>query len=326
MHVGFDIGGTNARASLYDADWNEAATLRERVRERTGPDEVAGLVASMLVELFEATDVEALHGIGIGLAGQLSSDRRVVRNAPNLGWRDEPFADRVEQALDEAVGQPHVVLVNDLNGLLWGEYVAGAVAEVDDALAVYAGTGVGGAVLADGELVVGAEGVAGEIGHSKVVPGGRLCGCGERGCVEAYAGGIHLERRVARIAHRADGALDEVFVDADAEEVDLTAADALADEHEGLDELWREATDYLALVTANACTLLNPGVLLVGGGVVEHCPGFRDRYLSKTTPLILEVARESLEIRSPQLGDDGGKLGAARLASREAKLRESNNE
>lgn len=315
MHVGFDIGGTNARGSLFDADWHEVAVVRERVRDRSSPSEIAALVASILDELTDEAGGAPIEGIGIGLAGQLSPDRRSVRNAPNLGWRDEPFADRVEDEIADEIGEPTVLLVNDLNGLLWGEYTAGAIAEgVEDALVVYVGTGVGGAILSGGELVVGTGGVAGEIGHSKVEPGGRLCGCGERGCVEAYAGGIHLERRVGRIAE--EEGLDEVFADPDGGDVDLTAADALADEHSAIGEVWREATDYLAMVTANACTLLNPAVLLVGGGVVENCLQFRQLYLTKTTPLILEVAREPLEIRSPQLGDDGGMLGAARLASR----------
>ena len=255
-----------------------------------------------------------LEAIGVGLAAQLSPDGRTVLNSPNLGWRDERFAERLEEALKEQFGRTPVTLVNDLNALMWGEYFAGAIRDVDDALAVYVGTGVGGALLVDGALVVGAGGVAGEIGHSKVKPGGRLCGCGELGCVEAYAGGIHLERQIAQLGE--DAAVPEAVIDdPDSGDVDLAAADRLSQDNEPIAEIWQTATDYLALVVANACTLLNPSVLLVGGGVVENCTHFRERFLAKTTPLVLEVARDELEIRQPELGDEAGMLGAARLAA-----------
>ena len=315
MYAGFDIGGTNARASLYDDDWAAAATGRQRIRDRTSPDEIAELVVEMLEDLAEEAGVSTIDGIGVGLAAQLSADGQSVKNAPNLGWRDEPFAEQLEATLGDDLGDPTIALVNDLNGLLWGEARDGALRDVEDALALYVGTGVGGGLLIDDRLAVGADGVAGEIGHSKVVPGGRLCGCGERGCVEAYAGGIHLEERVAEAAE-AKADLEEVFVDADSGEVDLGVADDLAaEEQEAIADIWEEATDYLATIAANACTLLNPRVLLIGGGVVENCPYFRETFLAKCTPLILEVAREELEIRRPQLGDEAGMLGAARLAA-----------
>ena len=310
MYAGFDIGGTSARASLYDDQWQSVGSERRRVREATEPAEIAELIRSMLRDLTPGGEGGSLDGLGIGLAAQLGPEGRVVRNSPNLGWRDEPFVERLEEVLGEEFGAPSITLVNDLNALLWGEYSGGALGDVEDALAVYVGTGVGGGLLVQGDLVRGAEGVAGEIGHSKVEPGGRLCGCGERGCVEAYAGGIHLERQVADVA---DEELEEAGV-VDEGAVDLSVADELSREHPKLGEIWRRATDYLALVAANACTLLNPAVLLVGGGVVDHCDHFRERFLAKTTPLVLEVARESLEIRRPQLGDDAGVLGAARLA------------
>ena len=319
MFIGFDIGGTSARASLFDDSWQTTATARRRVREATAPGEVADLIAEMIDRLGEAVDGPVdIEAVGIGLAAQLGPDGRAVVNSPNLGWRDEPFADRVIDRLAEEWGELSVQLVNDLNGLMWGEYAAGALEDVEDALAVYVGTGVGGALLAGGRLVVGTGGVAGEIGHAKVEPGGRLCGCGERGCIEAYAGGIHLERQVAEIA-AGEEELEAVFTEEaggeGARAVDLSVADGLAVDHDALGELWERATDRLAMVVANACTLLNPAVLLLGGGVVDHCDYFRESLLTKTSPLVLEVARESLEVRRPTLGDEAGMLGAARLAA-----------
>lgn len=328
MYAGFDIGGTTARASLYDDDWQLLATTRSGVRGQADPSKVAATAVGLLEEMFrelrradttganEPAGPEDLRAVGLGIAGQLDRAGRLVRNAPNLGWRDEPFADRLVDDLAEDFGTVDVRLVNDLNAALWGEATAGALRDVEDALAVSVGTGVGGAIMTDGCLTVGAGGNAGEIGHSKVESGGRLCGCGERGCVEAYAGGIHLEERVAEAAMSAEtDELSVAFTDADVDEVDLDVADELSEDFEAIDAIWREATDYLAMVIANACTLLNPEALLLGGGVLQNAESYRRRLLTKTTPLVLEVSREDLEIRFPELGDEAGMLGAARLAA-----------
>lgn len=313
--AGFDVGGTNARVHLFDESLNAIGGRRKRIRDATGPGEVAQTLATLLADACEEFDVniEDVGSIGLGIAGQLSADGRTVLNAPNLGWRDVDFVESLEEALEDHVEKlPSIKVINDLNAQVWGEHIEGAVEGVEDVLAVYVGTGVGGAILAGGSLVRGADNNAGEIGHSKVVVGGRPCGCGENGCVEAYAGGIHLERRVAEVANNNDDeALDGLRTD---EENHLGVADELALEHPEILEIWEEATDYLAIVIANACTLLNPRALLIGGGVAENCTLFRSMLLQKTIPLILRVARENIEVHQPSLGDFAGMLGAADLA------------
>lgn len=307
MHLGFDIGGTTARWAAFDDAWKRVAEGSERIRDRRAPDDLQAAVADMTREAVEGSDAD-LESVGIGLAAHLNRSGTVVRNSPNLGWRDEPFGAAVDEAFSNLFETPPSVrLVNDVTAGLAGERQAGAVQGVDDILAVYVGTGVGGAVVSGGDLQFGAGGNAGEIGHSKVEAGGRICGCGERGCVEAYAGGIHLERRVV-------GLVESDEVDGLESDASLSEADALADEVDALDGIWREATDALAIVVANACTLLDPAVLLLGGGVIEHCPAFRGRLARKIPSQILEAVREDLEIRRPQLGDRAGPLGAALLA------------
>ena len=308
MYVGFDIGGTNARLQLFDAAFAPHAERKLRIRDLGGPAALAAAMSAMLVDACD--DPGEVQAIGVGLAGQLSRDGEIVFNAPNLHWRDVAFASMLREALPAELGGAKVRVVNDLSGLLWGEYAHGAAKGADDVLAIFVGTGVGGAILSDSRLVDGAGGKAGEIGHAKVVPGGRRCGCGEYGCVEAYAGGVHLEAMVAEVADaegldvRTDGLID------------LKKADALAaDGDPHLDALWTQSTDLLALTMANACTLLNPGVLLLGGGVLANLDDFRRRTLEKTTPLVLRACRDDLEIRFGTLGDDAGVLGAALLAA-----------
>lgn len=309
------MGGTNARAHLFDEQLQSLGGAQTRIRGAADPEQMTETLLELLIDICDQAGVEpaSMEAIGLGLAGQLSVDGLTVRNAPNLGWRDVPFAQLFKETLQKGAGvQPSVRLINDLNAQLWGEHLAGVVRGIQDVLAVYVGTGVGGAILSGGRLITGAGNNAGEIGHSKVVAGGRPCGCGEQGCVEAYAGGINLERRLAELL---DSSPDpELTTLRTGNRIDLGAADKLAIDHPSVGQIWEEATDFLALIIANACTLLNPAALLIGGGVFENCHHFRSITLQKAIPLVLAVSREVLEVRQPSLGGLSGMLGAADLA------------
>lgn len=267
---------------------------RRRIRGATAPAQIVATIVEMLGEGPEVADV------GIGFAGLLSADGRMVHNSPNLHWRDVDFG----ALLDEAAPAHQFAIANDLNAMLWGEHMRGACQDTDNALAVYVGTGIGGALMVDGALLPGAGGKAGEIGHTKVIVNGRSCGCGGHGCIEAYAGGKQLERMTAEV--RPDLRDDDGIVD-------LHAADELTTGDEELAAIWMRATDLLARVIANACTLLNPGVLLLGGGIIENLPNYKAELLLKITPLIVDPARDDLEIRFGVL-EEAAVLGAAMLA------------
>ena len=293
-YAGFDIGGTNARLALFDEEFKQVGASRRRIRDATEPESVVEAMVELVAELHD----DEVTSVGIGIAAQLGNGGEVVVNAPNLGWRDVPFADLVRQAISPEVG-----VYNDLSALLWGERHAGAAQGCDDVLAAFVGTGFGGAILAGGELIDGAGGKAGEIGHCKVEVNGRMCGCGQRGCAEAYVSGVHLERQLA------DLGLD----------IDLAAADDMARKGNGpVHDIWRHATDLLAITIANAVTLLNPSVLLLGGGVLDNLGYFREETLSKILPQVLAASLPELEVRFAELGDEAGVLGAALLAAGKA--------
>src|SRR5512142_3058877 len=193
LAIGVDLGGPNARAAVVDVDTGEiVAAHKEPLRERD-PARVVEVVRHALAEAAGAASVavSAAGGVGVGVAGQCLGATGVVLNAPNLGWRDVPFGALVAQA----AGAP-ARIVNDLSAAAWGERQLGAARGVDDAVLVFVGSGVGSGLILGGRLHDGARGVAGELGHVKVRPlrGGppRPCGCGQRGCLEAYAGGHNL--------------------------------------------------------------------------------------------------------------------------------------
>jgi glucokinase len=307
MYVGLDIGGTNARASLYNDESACLATARVSIREDTSPTAIADAIVALISQLNPAAPPRA---VGLGLAAQLDRTGELVINSPNLGWRDVPFA----QILRERLGGPHVKVVNDLSALLWGEHTAGAARGVQDALAVYVGTGIGGGILSGGQLLEGAGGKAGEIGHLKLFPGGRLCGCGERGCAEAHAGGVHLEQQVAAIC--AEHHIEGVARDGAPGAIDLARADRISADHPALDVLWRQASGAIATLVGHGATLLNPQVVLLGGGVLMNCPRMSALVLEQIPSFVSRPAAADMSIRFGSLGDTAGMLGAAGLARR----------
>ena len=335
--LGYDIGGTSARAALFarpahGGELKELAAVKRSLRQDTSPEAIAALLKELAEALLSGTELELgqVSAIGLGLAAQLDPEGLVALNAPNLGWRDVPIAELARREL----GCERLSLCNDLNAMLYGEWLAGAARGAGDLLCVCVGTGVGGAILWGGEPVLGAGGQAGEIGHVKVesFERGRLCGCGERGCVEAYAGGAHLEREIERLIHAtAPPWRAQVLVapsSSSANEppagvrVDLAAAGLLAFEQQALATIFDLAADHLARVIANACTLLNPERLLLGGGVLERCAYFNQELLRRISPQVLEVARRALQIVPCELGERAALLGAAALGLRHEAARQ----
>lgn len=308
--LGVDLGGTNLRAARVAEDGALGAVRRVRLADRS-PESVVSTLRTLVDEVLDQdglTHADVL-GLAVGTAGQIHGATGRVVVGPNLGWREVPFAAMLEEALPF-----RAIVVNDLSAAVWGERVVGAGAGADDVLMIAVGSGVGSGIVSGGHLLDGASGVAGEFGHTKVVPSGRLCGCGEHGCLEAYAGGHNLAARAAErireLGH--EGPLAEYHragrLDVEALHAAYLAGDAVAK------ELLGHAAELLGVASANYVTLLNPARLVLGGGVLLGCPevarGLRagiERYTSRS-------ALADLEIALAALGDDAGLIGAGLLA------------
>src|SRR5262245_5034261 len=184
--LGIDLGGTNARAAVVDEQGRILSSLKLSLAARS-PTAVVEIIAQAAAGAVAALGEVEVRGCGVGAAGQIDRDTGIIAVAPNLGWRNVPLG----TMLTERLGRP-VRVVNDLAAASWGELNAGAGRGAQDVYVVFVGSGVGSSMIANGQLVRGCGGVAGELGHTKVVPGGRRCGCGELGCLEAYAGGHNL--------------------------------------------------------------------------------------------------------------------------------------
>ncbi|RKG62262.1 ROK family protein [Corallococcus sp. AB011P] len=305
--LGIDLGGTFARAAVVDGKGEILASAKVAVQDRK-PQGVVETIAQAAEEAVKQSGVK-VDGCGVGAAGQIHKDTGVISVAPNLGWRDVPLAAMLTKRLGF-----DVKVVNDLSAAAWGELHAGAGRGAQDILVVFVGSGVGSAIIADGRLVQGGGGVAGELGHIKVVPGGRLCGCGEHGCLEAYAGGHNLIAQTKELlASGGSRVLEQLTQDDPYTITPVTLETAAEAGDPKAKEIHDRAAHFLAVAVANYVTVLNPSRLVLGGGVLTHCPGIKRLVLDGVQQWASRVSREGLLIADAELGDDSGIIGAALL-------------
>lgn len=304
LALGIDLGGTFARAAVVDAQGQLLAAAKIALTDRS-PTGVVETITLASKQAISAAGAEDVSSCGVGVAGQLLGDRGVVALAPNLGWKDVPLGELLSKRLDRPVK-----LVNDLRAAAWGEFIAGAGREVQDLLVVFVGSGVGSAIISAGRIINGSSNVAGELGHIKVIPGGRLCGCGENGCLEAYAGGHNL------IAQMKEAVGQRVTLLAQMAPL-LTPASlvqAVEQGDEAAREIFERASVVLSVAVANYVTLLNPARVILGGGVMVHAPALHQHVARGISELTNNAARSSVQIVSAALGDDAGIIGAGLLS------------
>lgn len=316
--IGIDIGGTNIRLALYAPPPTEGATatpiarMREEVGDVRAPEAVCDRLRDLCATLLADAGVAGPVPVGIGFAGMMRGTDGTVALSPHLGWRNVPFG----AMMRERLGAP-VAVDNDVNVITYGEWKAGAGRGVDDLLAVFVGTGIGGGMVAAGRLVPGASGCAGEIGHSKVIftADAQPCACGLRGCVEAYAGGTYVQRRIR--AELAGGARSRAveLAGGDPGAVNPGHLDAAAAEGDDYAlALYEEIAPLLGAVLANAVTLLDPARLVLGGGMLSRTPVFRAQVLTAFDIAVNPPSAAELEVVDAALGDDAGLVGGALLA------------
>lgn len=309
LSIGIDIGGTKILGGLVDSEGKVLHELRVPSPAQD-PDLMIDTVVQLIQELTaKATDVIA--GVGVAAAGFIDADQSHILYAPNLNWRNEPMRERLQQRITHPV-----FIENDANAAGWAEYKFGAGRGSKDMVMLTLGTGVGGAVIADFKLRRGGFGIAGELGHVRVVQDGRLCGCGRRGCVEQYASGTAV-LKAARKLVSSEGPMGARLREI-AGKADLSGHhvyQALLEKDPGALSVVRTAADFLAQAMGTIQAVLDPQVYVIGGG------------LSEAGDLILDPIREALGANLPARGfrpepkivaaqftNQAGVIGAADLA------------
>lgn len=313
--IGIDLGGGHLAAGVVDASGQIISRADRALPRGAAVDQVlADLAGAARTALGQAgIQPSEVDGVGVGLPGTIDPRTGSVLMAPNLGWKDVPARALLERAL------PWPVYVeNDANAAVIGEGWCGAGAGVNDLVCLTLGTGIGGGIILAGGIYRGANGTAGEIGHMVVADDGPICGCGRRGCLETLASGraigvraLELLRQEGRGDLLAELGLPEAAeAGFGAREVFWLAARG----HGFAQAVLAEAIGYLGLAIANLAAVLNPELVIIGGGVSRAGEPLLG-------PLRAQVARRALggpggapAIVAARLGNDAGIVGAAALA------------
>jgi glucokinase len=324
LYLGVDLSGVNVRAAVVDVAGHVLGQEKHRLLSKE-PPQVAEAVLRAAKTACGAAGLpfSEMKAMGLGVAGMIDREHGLVRSAPALGWHDVPFI----KLLQARTPRTRLWISSELSVSAWGERAVGGGRGVNDLIVVLVGANVGAGIVMGGKLLEGVSGAAGELGHTVVLQNGRLCSCGQRGCLEAYAGGQNLaawardDLRIAMAAARAAGQrypdVGRRLLDAvgEPEKVSVTAMEKAA--HEG-DELSRrlldEAGQMLGIALANLVTTLNPSRLLLGGGVLLSSPRMTRAAIAGIDAHATKAARSALKISAAELGEQAGVVGAALLA------------
>lgn len=310
--IGIDIGGTKIAGGLVD----ETGQIIKKDRVATpasDPQHIVVAAGALIQSLAEASP-EPISGAGVASAGYIDKVGSNVLFAPNLAWRDEPLKARLAAYTDVPV-----LIENDANAAAYGEFRYGAGRDVDDMIMVTVGTGVGGGVVIGGKLLRGSYGLAGEIGHLRVVPGGNRCGCGNRGCLEAYGSGTALvrEAREMVLSGTAYAARLSELCGGDASTLVGAQVTQAAQEGDPASvELLSEVGRWIGEACASLAALFDPELFVIGGGVADAGDLLLDPvHAGFAAQLTGRGYRPEASFIKAELGNDAGVIGAAALAA-----------
>ena len=325
--IGIDFGGTKLLTGVVETETGAVLSeVKKRTRATDGPDELIDRLASSIEQAIAEAKLPkkaAIAGIGIGIAGQVDAKQGMLLGAPNLGRAtiNLPIGPR----LSERFGVP-VALRNDVQIAAQGEARFGAGADCDDFLCVFVGTGVGGSLVRDGVPLAGATGTAGEIGHLVIDANGRLCGCGGRGHLEAYASRTAITKAILGDLKRGrPSMLAEMIENQDEESPGGMAvrsgvlAKAVNQGDELATETIMQAGTYLGLGLASVINLVNPKRIVLGGGVIEAVDLLFSVASNHARREALPTPAAKIEIVRAKLGDHAGVVGAALIGARSEK-------
>ena len=310
--IGIDIGGTKIAAGLVSPDGKLTDVIKVP-SPASDPVLMTDTVIDLINRLSENAEIES---VGIAAAGFIDASRTEILYSPNLQWRHEPLKTRVQERIDYPV-----TLENDANAAAWAEFRFGSAVHAKSMVMLTIGTGVGGAIIANGQLVRGGFGIGGELGHIRLINGGRQCGCGQRGCLEQYGSGTAFLKAARKLA-TSDGPAGRRLRELASENGILTGAEvsqAITEGDVGALSLLRELGDYLGQGLASIVAVLDPEVCVIGGGVSIAGEKLTEPiYFSYLNNLPAKGYRPELEVIAAKLGNDAGMIGAADIARAES--------
>ena len=315
--IGVDFGGTKILAGVFDAKFECIGRARVSTKADRGTEEVIGRIARCVREAVDECDLDLnqIKIIGIGAPGAVDSESGKVIFAPNLGWNDVPLKKELEKLLERPV-----FLENDCNVCTLGVYEVELKAKPRDVVGIFLGTGIGGGLILEGKLYSGFNRTAGELGHMVLEVSGPKCGCGNKGCFEALASRTAIFRKIKEAVKEGQKTLLTEMLGPELEDLrsgDLRKAIKRGDKF--VEHIVEEAAEYTGIAVSNLINILNPEVVVMGGGLMEQ---LEDEMLAIIVETAMDYAMpgttKGIEIIATRLGDDAGITGGAVLARKRA--------
>lgn len=309
--IGVDLGGTKMLAGLLDRDYKLKATEKSRVSVNEGKKAFLKSLVENTQKLLKEyrLDRKDLLGIGIGCPGIIDSAKGVILTSPNIPFlTKEPLAKKIAK-----IFKVPVAIGNDVNVGLLGEQRLGAARGHKNVIGIFLGTGVGGAFIFNNEIYGGASGGAGEVGHMMIDPMGPKCGCGKRGCLETFVGRVGVAAEAAVLAARQEAPKLYNAVETDISKIKSGVLEkAVKAGDDAIKELIQHRSKRLGIAMGSLVNLLNPEMIVLGGGMVEALGGIiipeaKDWMNKSAMPALVK----KVKVSSAKLGDNAIVKGAA---------------
>ena len=308
--IGVDLGGTKILAGIVDTENGQVIDSAKKRTKKLGSD----FIVQRIIEAVEKVlckaqiPVSQISSIGIGAAGQVDRKNGVLISAPNLNCFDVQLKKILEDHFNVKT-----YVGNDVEVATLGEMKFGSGVGYKNFVCIFVGTGIGSGIVCDGKILKGATGTAGEIGHIIVHSGGRLCGCGGHGCLEAYASRTAIEKKILGAMKKGH---KSIIADCIKESGVIRSKDisnAIDANDEVVFDCITEASEYLSSGLASIINFYNPELIILGGGLIEAVDFFYESTVKKTSVKALAIPGANTKIVKTQLKDFSGVVGAALL-------------
>ena len=314
--IGVDLGGTNIAVGLVDDEFNIVKKISAPTYAQRGGEAVTKDIAALCLRICEEAgiDISSVDAIGVAAPGVANFDDGRIEYCNNIHFRRFPICDIIR----DITGVQVVHVENDANAAAWGEAVAGAAKGTRSSIMITLGTGVGGGIIIDGKVYSGFNYAGAELGHIVIEYNGRPCGCGRRGCWEAYSSATGLvnmtKDKLAECEKNGVETIMTELVEKRGKVTGRTAFDAMRRGDKAGSEVVDEYMGYLACGLASVINIFQPEVLSIGGGVSNEGESFVERLMPLVAPQTYGNGFVTpTKIRIAQLGNDAGIIGAAFL-------------
>lgn len=322
--IGIDLGGTKILTGLVDKETGEVHnSVKQKTRSENGFDFVLDSIIQSVNEVMSQAnlDISQISSIGIGVPGQVNREKGILIAAPNLCCNNV----NLKAILERKFFIP-VYIGNDVEIATVGELRYGSGVGFNNVVCIFVGTGIGSGIARNGEIYYGNTGTAGEIGHIIVDAGGRPCGCGGNGCLEAYASRTAIEKRIIGALKKGRPSLITEFMKEDQKISSKMIRKALEHQDDLITQTLFEASDYLSNGLATVINFYNPELIILGGGLIDAIDVFYERTVKKAKGKALPTPAEKTEFKKAKLGDFSGVVGACFLEDLQKSLKSKANE